>query len=127
MREQIARVNQIELGGRIELADIHVAELDVAQAGQRRRRAAASASLNVIQVRTDHVAIHADAARELERDITAAAANVQTAHARTHADPIEQGRRCGMHDARQDLQPVEALDAAADDIGFACHRPDAGP
>ncbi|MFY9528551.1 MAG: hypothetical protein WAR24_06560 [Candidatus Acidiferrales bacterium] len=115
MREEKPRADEIELRLELALADVCQSKFDVADL-LRRRFAPRQLDLGLVNVHPDDPAPGLDQAREIERNVAASTANVQTRHSRTDAHSLEQAERRWPHDSRQDPQPFPSFNAATDDV-----------
>ena len=114
MGQQKARVDDVE-PLRHPLTRRADAELDVVEP-LRRHRVAGEADRGGIHVDPHDPAARPDLARELDRAVAAAAADVETDHPGGDAGAREHGARRGPHGAREDAQSIDAARPAVDDV-----------
>jgi hypothetical protein len=76
----------------------------------------AGSPLDLVHVDADHAAGRADAVRDLQRHVAAAAAEIESHVARADTDPVQERRRRRGPGSRENLEPVVPLPAATDHI-----------
>ncbi len=115
VREHEPRIHDVEyFRGRL-LPDIKAAKLHVLHALLRRLRPG-ELQLRVVDVDANDPAAWTDPARELERRVSSAAADVKAGEPILEVKPVEEGHRRRTHDASEDAKPFPALETASNHV-----------
>src|SRR5215831_12686326 len=121
VRQYETRVDQIEVAGRSRFGDVTQLELDVCQI-EFGRLANGQIELGLIDIRPQHAGAGANYARNIKRQVPAAATDFQNIHARLKSGSLKQSERCRAHDSGENAQALSARDSTANDIGFSRHN-----
>ena len=113
--QQEAAVDEVEPRRLVPVVDVASSELDVREtafgggrAGQR--------ELDLVHVHASHMALGTDQPRKLERDLPAAAPEVQTTHTRPNSSAGQEIGRIRPPRSGEDPQPVVTLATTTDHI-----------
>ena len=121
VRQQKPRVDDVEAVRERRVPKVRRVELDV-RYPESLGLCARDVELRLIDVEAEGFASRTNTACELDREVTTTAAEIRADEALMKLETIQERRRSRMHDARDDSEPLAAVDSPADDIGGMGHQ-----